>query len=300
VAFVERWLASWFAPASLARLAIFRIGVASIALVDVVPTTRAVLAESRGFATVPSADAWRPIELLALFGGERPAASTLLAVGVVAVLALSAAFVGVFSRTACLVGALAHTWLEAVSYSYGRVHHDEVALTFALLCLPLAPCGAVLSFDAWFARRRGRATAQIDASARHAALPLRMTQLTIAIGYAAAGGSKLASSGVEWLNGWTLMSSFVHADFALGRALGSNLLLCRVLSWSVVLLQLGFPLVLWRPRLARFFLPAMLAFHLVSWFTLGTGSYATLWLLYIAFLPLERLAPRLFRTPDRA
>lgn len=297
---VDGWREHWLAPAPLERLALFRIVVAAVALAAFAPEAWRVHAEAEAFAQSPTASAWRPLESLTLLGGAAPSPVVVLLVGCGGGAALACACAGLASRSSAFLGALAHVWLTSAAYSFGRVHHDEVALTFALLALPLSPCGAVLSVDAWLARRRGD-HGLVGVVARGAAIPMRLTQWTIAIGYAAAGGAKLVSGGWAWLDGWTLMSAFVEADLPLGRALAAHLWLCRALSIAVIALQVGFPLVLRFPAAACVFLPSAWCFHVVSWFALGTGSYATLWSLYVAFLPLERLSEaRRRRVPSGA
>lgn len=69
----------------------------------------------------------------------------------------------------------------------------------------------------------------------------------------------------------------------------SSVELCRVASILTVATEALFPLVLFFPASRWFFLPSVVAFHLATGWTMDTGPYMSLWLLLIAFLPLERL-----------
>ena len=93
-------------------------------------------------------------------------------------------------------------------YSQGQPHHDCIALVLGLFALPFAPVGARLSLDAVIAARL-RKLPPLD-TAPWAALPLRFTQCTAALGYFFAGASKLAIGGLTWLNGYSLQAIMLH------------------------------------------------------------------------------------------
>jgi hypothetical protein len=197
---------------------------------------------------------------------------------------------GCFTRVACLGAALLSTYWTGLVYSFGKIHHDKVALTFALWALPLAPVGARLSVDALVRRWRSRGRA--GAPPTHAALaglPMRLTQFIVAAGYFFAGWTKLVLTGPAWANGYSLMGMIARYDNVLSGPTTRSLLACQVMSVGTLLVQCCFPLVFWWPASRWFFLPAALLFHLGTWWTMDTGPYVTLWLCLIAFLPLERI-----------
>jgi hypothetical protein len=49
------------------------------------------------------------------------------------------------------------------------------------------------------------------------------------------------------------------------------------------------PTCLFWPRASFVFVPALVAFHWGTWATMDTGPYLTLWYLWVAFVPLDRV-----------
>lgn len=71
--------------------------------------------------------------------------------------------------------------------------------------------------------------------------------------------------------------------------LSQSVLFCRVASTVTLLTQATFPLVFVWPASRWYYLPMSVVFHLTTWWAMDTGPYITLWLLLVAFLPLERI-----------
>ncbi|MCE9592836.1 MAG: HTTM domain-containing protein [Planctomycetes bacterium] len=282
----ERWDDFWFAETSLVRLAWWRILVLALAALDLVAYAHTALADAAAIDAGTQMKTWTPIYVLEALGVEPLGLAPMRCVIAVAIVALAAGWVGWRTRTACAVAAICCLFVTAHVYSFGKVHHDKVSFAFAISSLALGPCGARLSIDAWLARRRGEGESE---RASGAALPLRLTQLSLALGYAFAGWTKLAVSGVEWANGYTLMRYLMQYDNAWSRFLCSHVALTAALSWGALVVQGTFPLVFVFPALRWFYLPGAVAFHVITWFAMDTGPYMTCWLLLASFLPLERV-----------
>jgi hypothetical protein len=182
-------------------------------------------------------------------------------------------------------------WWTGLAYSFGKPHHDKVALAFAIASLPFARVGAAVSLDAVVARLRGRPVRQRQIGG----MPIRLTQLSLALGYCAAGCSKLVIGGLDWFNGYTLQGIMLGHDKEWSRVFASSVGLAQLQSFGVVFVQVTFPIVLLWPRAGWFYLPAATSFHLMSWKTMDTGPYMRLWLLLVAFLPLERVPAEIWR-----
>jgi hypothetical protein len=127
------------------------------------------------------------------------------------------------------------------------------------------------------------------------AMPIRLTQVTLALGYCGAGVAKILIGGAEWFNGYTLQGIMLGHDGEWSRLFASSVLLCQLQSWFVVGVQALFPIVLLWPRAAWFFVPAATSFHLMTWATMDTGPYMRVWLLLFAFVPLEEVPTALRR-----
>jgi hypothetical protein len=282
----EAWNRFWFAPAPLVRLALFRILSGWLLLYD------AFLYDPRGAVwtgehTVEST--WRPVYAFELLGLDAPSAGVAQAIHVLQIVAIVCATLGFRTRTAWIAATILGFWSGGVVYSFTKVRHDRVALFFASLALGCAPSGARLSVDAMLAHRRGRRppdeTAERREESAWAMWPIRLTQVTIAIGYCAAGLSKLSAPG--WTNGYTLQGILLSHDGRWAGLVASDVWICRIVSVATLVVEAGFPAVLVWPRLAVFFVPAALAFHVGTWATMDTGPYMTLWYFLIAFLPFD-------------
>jgi hypothetical protein len=288
------WDDFWFGEAPLVRLGLFRIVVLATALWGILYYAGGVEQHARGAAPSFLQRPWRPIFVFEVLGIGPLDSEAFDAVSVLLFVAIGMGIAGLFTRLACLAAALLTFLWVGTFYSFGKPHHDFVALMFALLALPFSPAGARVSLDAaiarWRRRRRGLlgGLAERDA-APAAALPLRLTQVSIAIGYFFAGATKLVRAGPDWANGYTLQGMMLEFDAPWTAFFASRREILVLLSAATLVFQTTFPLVLLWPRLRWFYLPAAALFHVVSWKTMSTGPYVTLWFLLASYVDLERI-----------
>ncbi len=284
---VDRWL---FAPVPAARLGAVRALVCAVALYDLWLYGGLVLTDAHAVTAGGPRRPWTPLYFVQVLGIEpigEPTARTLLTIGTIA---LTAGVLGICSRVSCAVGAVVFFWWTGLAYSFGKPHHDKVALAFALGALPFARVGAGLAVDAWLARRwRTRRGVAPAPAPMVTGTPIWLTQLTLALGYCGAGTAKLALGGPQWFNGYTLQGIMLGHDGEWSRTFARSVTLAQLQSVGVVAVQALFPLVLVWPRTRWFFLPAATAFHLLTWKTMDTGPYLRVWLLLWVFVPLERV-----------
>ena len=286
-ALARAWDRYWFRDASLERLALFRILVMALCLMDFVAYSATNFVDAAAVTNGTIAKPWNPIYLFEVLRLEPIGIEAATIVFWVAVAALVCGMIGLRARTACFIGGALCIYWTGLNYSFGKVHHEKVAFAFALLTLPLAPVGSRLSVDAWLRHRRsGENGPEQSPLAR---FPFRVTQLTLAIGYGFAGCTKLWLRGADWANGYTLMGILIRYNNEWSSFASQHVLLSQILSWFTLVVQGSFPLVLLFPRLRWFYLPAAVGFHVATWQTMDTGPYMTLWFLLIAFLPLERI-----------
>jgi len=281
----------FFGEAPAARLAAFRVLVCFTALYDLWLYAPVVLRDAALVDAGGPLRPWNPLVFVQVLG-ITPIGSDLANVVLIAgTVALVAGMLGLASRTSCALGAIAFFWTTGLAYSFGKPHHDKVALAFALAALPFAPIGAAGSLDAWWRRWRGAGARAASGSA----LPIAITQFTLLVGYGGAGLGKLLLGGLDWFNGYTLQGIMLGHDGPWSRTFASSVLLCQAQSIGVVLTQAAFPLVIVWPRTRWFFLPAATAFHLMTWQTMDTGPYMRVWLLLWAFVPIEQVPATLQR-----
>lgn len=294
-----RWDRFWFADASLTRLGAFRILICGLGFYDAVLYGMAAVRDAAIVSAGDVARPWSPIYLFDVLGLTPIGVDAAQWVVVATLVALGLATVGLFSRMTCLLGFLGYLYLSGLVYSFGKPHHDKVALTFALLCLWWAPIGARLSLDSligrWRRASRGLDPRLVPERATYAALPLRLTQLSIAIGYGFAGLSKVWIGGLQWFNGYTLQGIMMGHQNVWAETFAQSVMFNRISSLGLVFTQACFPLVFFWPRLLWFFIPVATSFHLITWATMDTGPYMRLWFAMCAFLPLESV-PKYLRS----
>ena len=282
-----------FAPQVPAvRLGAFRAIVCLVALYDLLLWGNAVIMDAAEYSAGTQLRPWTPIYLMQLFGAGPvgvEAAEVLQGVGVVALLCGA---LGVCSRLSCAIGAVVFFWWSGLGYSWGKPHHDKVALAITLAALPFARVGAGFALDALWRRRWPRA---YGAERAVRGMPIRLAMFTLALGYCGAGLSKLLLGGPEWFNGYTLQGIMLGHEGPLSRFVGQSVALCQLQSVGVVAVQALFPLALFVPRTRWFFLPMATCFHLMTWMTMDTGPYMRVWLMLFAFVPLERVPSALLR-----
>lgn len=282
--FAALWDRFWFGPMDARRAAVYRILTMLVALYAVSVFAQGVLQHAAHMEGLSLAQrTWRPVFLFELLGVDPPYLSTAVTLGTILVVAILFALIGLFTGPACLVAAVLGTWWMALHYSYGKPHHDCIALTFALWALPFGRYGARYSLDAWIARKPKPRTDVVSA------FPIRVAQVSIALGYTFAGCTKLALGGLEWMNGYSLQAVLLEFDAPWTAYLTQRVWLCQALSIYSVLLQGTFLCAL-LPRLGWVYALLALGFHTGTWMTMDTGPYLTLsYVVLAAFLPWDQL-----------
>lgn len=287
----RRWLA---AQVPARRLGAFRAVVCLIVLYDVMLWRTAVFTDAAAVSAGTQTRPWTPIYLFQLLGIEPIGTETANVLFVVLLVSLLLGVLGVCSRVAVAIACVAFYLWAGFPYSFGKPHHDKVALALTMAALPFARIGAGFSIDALWRRRWPRPAAR-EPERSVAGTPIRFAQLTLALGYCGAGLAKVVLGGPQWFNGYTLQGIMLGHQGYLSRVVGDSPLLCQLQSVGVVSVQVLFPVVLVWPAARWFFLPAALSFHLMTWMTMDTGPYMSVWLMLWAFVPLERVPRAVLR-----
>ena len=239
-----------FTPARPAPLAVLRIGIALLLLAQAASIAPVFfeLHGSSGVIQGPLREAFAAPGLpgvgwLVTVLSHHRAAETpiLLSVAALYLISLLALALGLFTRVAAVSAWLLHLSLgvTAGATTYGADQFAQIALFY----LAVVPCGDVLSLD----HRRGRVKGLPSWGAR---LGLRVLQVHLAVTYLAAGLAKAA--GPQWWNGeaiWrsAMLPEYGQLDFSW---LAAVPLLPAALGWSVLLVEIGYPVLVW-PRLTR-------------------------------------------------
>jgi uncharacterized membrane protein YphA (DoxX/SURF4 family) len=289
---IGRWERWWFPPDSGFDLAVCRILVVGAQLFVFVPFFATTPSEH--VALIEHAGAFdHPQWMIRLVAAAIPFdvavwSRLVRAVHAVTLGAGLTTLVGLWTRPSALIFALGTWFLASHDGSYGEVRHTEIVLSLFLLFLAISPSGRHLSLDA---RRRGLPDAPTDA----AVWPLKLTQLLLAWSYFSNGFAKLFSSGVGWMNGYTLQENVLYASMQWDRPLGLWLAqqheLCVVLSIATIAFELVFPLAVFAPRARPLLLFSGVVFHVVTYLTMNVGFFQHI-ALYAVFVDFERPAAR--------
>jgi uncharacterized membrane protein YphA (DoxX/SURF4 family) len=303
----RRWCGYWFAPGPLLDLAVTRIVLVGLQLALLPKLARQV-----GLRTDAPDSLYHPLRLLQLFtlpfewAGHgvhldasawhvRPSEElvdiVLLSTVLVGVLAL----VGLATRFAVVGFAIGTSFLMAYVYSFHEIHHPEAIMVLGLLLVGFGPCGRTLSLDALRHRVRRSADASASGTDTFARWPLLTVGWLLALVYLSAAWAKVETSGLEWLNGYTLRSYLLRDGLRGGIELGVTMaqyhLVAVALSWITLVFQATFVLVMLFRRLAWVYLPIGVALHLGVQATIG-APFPQVIAAYAVFVPWSLLAER--------
>jgi hypothetical protein len=240
-----------FAPGDPRRLAAVRIGLCALL------AARLAGGPYLELAAQPAA-LYRPISFLRLLD-RMPPPEVVAALQALALAAAVLAMVGLLTRFTLPVAWLASLPLVAMTSSLGKVVHNDVLLLLCLVPLLASPAGAAWSLDA-----RQRPGAERGPAF---GWPVRTAMVVVAGSYFFSGLAKLLHAGPAWVTSgnlrWVLYASSdtqpAPNPFALFVA--DRPVLAHLVAAATLAVELGFPLVLWRPRLAWLFVPAVVAMH---------------------------------------
>lgn len=246
---LESWL---FAPGDPRRLAAVRIGLCAMLAARL---TRGIYLE---LAQQPPA-LYRPISFMKLLD-RMPPRGFVLALQIIGVAAAVVAAAGLRTRLALPAAWACGVALGGMTTSIGKVVHNDV-----MLLLAMVPLLAASSADAWSLDVRGAGKREPSVCY---GWPLRVAMIVVAGGYFFTGLHKLINAGPAWVTSgnlrWIL---YISSD---GQAtpnpwalfIADRAWLAHLAAAGTLALEIGFPIVLWRPRAARLFLPGIVAMHL--------------------------------------
>lgn len=263
-------------PASPKPLAVLRIGIASVLLLQGLALSANLLDlyGSQGVVQWAISDGtvaptlprigW-VVELLANCGiGEASAIRGLFAVYMGS---LAAMLLGYRTRTAATLTWMTHLMMNtsAVFTVYGV---DTFANIFLFYCTWM-PVGAAWSLD----RAAGRIS---DAPTSLARLSLRVLQIHLCIVYFVTGVEK--SMGADWWNGIAIWDSVMRSDLcAFDMSWMADFPLAAMLAgWGTLVLEVGYPFFVWSRKTRRFWAASIISLHVGIAIFLGLVSFAAI------------------------
>jgi hypothetical protein len=302
---VDAWL---FRPGDPRRLAALRIGLGGVL------TVRLVTGPYLDLAHQPAA-LFRPISFMKLLPAMPPPA-VVLPVQVLAVAAAALATVGLRTRLTLPLAWLLALPLVAMTSSLGKTVHNDVLLLLCLLPLLPSPAGEAWSLDASLGRggaaepRAGAPTgpssgaptgprAGVPASRWRFGWPVWTAIAVVGGAYFFTGLAKLLHAGPGWVTSGNLRWILYASSDAQARPNAAALLvadrpwLAHLLAAATLAVELGFPLALWRPRLAWLLVPAVIALHAGIWVTMRLDYWPMAATVLIVTVDWPALASRL-------
>jgi hypothetical protein len=286
---IERWL---FAPGDARRLAALRVGLSGTLAIRL---SRGVFA---GLAGQPR-ELYRPVSFMHAFG-SMPGRRVVIVLQVVGVGAAVIAAAGLRPRFSLPVAWVAGAVLAGMTSSTGKITHNDVLLLLALVPLLPAPTSDAWSVDSVL-RRRSRPD---GVSARYG-WPVRTAMVVVAGAYFFIGLWKLVISGPAWFASgnlrWILYTSSDGQAVPnhLGLFIADRPWLAHVLAGLTMAIELGFPLVLWRPRAAWIFVPGVMGLHVGIWATMHLDYWAWVATVLVVFVNWPAVADRMRRGRER-
>ena len=285
----EAWL---FAPEDPRRLAALRIGLGGVL------TIRLATGPYLDLARQPAA-LFRPISFMKLLPAMPPPA-VVLPLQILALAAAALATVGLRTRLTLPLAWLLALPLVAMTSSLGKTVHNDVLLMLSLLPLLPAPAGAAWSLDARRGRTAGAAgTAPPPPRSWRFGWPVWTAMAVVAGAYFFTGLAKLLHAGPAWVTSGNLRWVLYASSDAQARPNAAALFvadrpwLAHLLAAATLAVELGFPLALWRPRLAWLLVPSVIALHAGIWIAMRLDYWPMAATVLIVMVDWPALATRL-------
>jgi hypothetical protein len=152
---------------------------------------------------------------------------------------LTALLFGKYTRYAAFVAwALQFTFINT---GFMGAYGVETFMHIALFYCIIMPVGAVFSWDTMSRHTR-------PAENEWNTLSIRVLQLHLCLVYVASGAEK--AMGIQWWNGEAIWQTMMQGQFARFdmRWMASYPLLAKVIGWSTLLLETGYPFFIWWRR----------------------------------------------------
>jgi hypothetical protein len=214
----------------------------------------------------------------------------LVAVQVVGTVAGVLCVIGWRERGTLLVAWSSLLFLGGLRASRGKIQHNELLLLLVAAAFLLAPVGRRL-FD--------------EARSWRFGWPIRTGMVVIAVVYFLTGFQKVVGGGPSWVLGDNMRNvMYLAADDpkaptdAVSLFIAERAWLAHLVAAGTLIVELGAPVVLWRPRLRPWFVAAVAVMHVSIYLTHGLDYSA--WALTVAIVLIDWNALALRIDPRRS
>jgi len=264
----QRWNLFWFGPVPLYNLAVFRILLCFNLVVmylnrqgdvSLFYTDQGILPRSLAHAVLP--EGFRPFAFYSFWPDRFEPWVHAFYVFLLILMGL-----GVVGRLFSLIAVFLH--LAFLYRNYGVAFGaDQIATTF-LLYLALTQSYSRLSVLEWWKRKKSTAPIQEDL---WTSVFYRMIQIQLCLVYVYSGMEKL--KGMSWWDGTAVWSVLANSQMVIGDLTWMRHLplLIVFISFTTILFEVYFPVLVWVKPLRKYFLMAGVLFHV------GIGTVMALW-----------------------
>ncbi len=251
---------------------------------------------------------WQPVSFFRTLGlGVLPPAGLAAASVIWKVLLLTSA-AGFLTRFSTAGAFVLGTYLMGMTHSFGKIHHDNGVLVFAMGILALSRCGDGWSVDS-LVRAARRPLAAPPAPGGEYTWPIRMMWLVMSFVFFGAGVSKLRHSGLEWITDNTLQNILLRSNDPLahpaavpptdwGLWLAGVPWLCMAVGAASLALELFFPLALFSRWARRIVVPGVFAVQIGISVIMGPDFLRFL-VCYLFWVPWNRMGETINRAAAR-
>ncbi len=218
---------------------------------------------------------YQPISFYALFNLPYP---NELAIHLMFALTLIGAFCAIFNFYPALMGAVVAFLffvMQGYTLCFENINHRDVTLMYALLLFPI-----------WL-------------RSQEYSWVLKLIRACICVFYLMSGLEKSFTSHFTWFFSDTLLSYLYFFGKPAGLWLASHRGLVYLMSSLVLVLQLGFPIILFFRKLTFFFVLGAIAFHIGTAVVLGVGGFYHPWIFVHIFFISSSFFERFYASlPD--
>ena len=294
-----RWARFWFAPSAPDGLGLGRLTFFSLLFLYYVRV------DFSAWGGVDGAF-WLPITVFRILHIPALSIGLLFVVQCVWKVSLVLAALGLFTRLSTLTAFIGGFYLFGLPNNFGKTHHTETVLVFALGFLCVSHCGHAWSIDSIIRAARGGSRPALSGEYTW---PIRAVWMTFALIFFAAGVAKLRHGGLEWVfsdNLARLLAQGPYRIYAvdpigpLGTYLAQFGVLTCVLAAASVLLEISYPLALFSRHARWIIVPGSAGMQLGIRILMGP-SFDQYFIAYTFWVPWALLATLLARrSPTRA
>jgi hypothetical protein len=290
----QRWENFWFEPASPDNLALCRIVFFGILFLF-------YLRYEDFSAWVTVSDAfWRPTWFFREFHLPLLPSLAVVALQDIWKLALLLSCVGLFTRASTVVSFVLGAYLLCLPHNFGKVHHYDAVLVFALLFMALSRCGDRRSLDHVIhdARRHNDSSGDAPLLSGEYTWPVRAIWVMMSLIFFAAGVSKVRHSGFGWIFDdsmaiWLVQHQYHIANtdpfLSWGPYLAHYIWIPRLLGAASLIFEIGYPIALLSRRVGWIFVVGAALMQLGIHALLGP-SFEQEMICNVFWVPWDRVA----------